>query len=127
MKWEVEFTDDSLVDLGQSLDSGPIIELAEESGKPGDIVRIRKKLVAQSGGLNIHIYANEHPPPHFHVKYGEEENSFRIDTAEPLYPDNGLRDYFKNIKKWHKNNRVKIVAAWNHSRPSDCPAGKIEC
>jgi hypothetical protein len=109
MKWEVEFADDSVVELGRSLDSGPILELAEESGRDGDIVRIRKQLVAQMGGLKIYIYANEHPPPHFHVKYGEEENSFRIDTAEPLYPDNGLKNYFKNIKKWHNNNKAKLV------------------
>lgn len=76
------------------------------------------------GPLAIHIYANEHPPPHFHVKYGREENSFRIDNGAPLYAQ-GLNKYFKSILKWHREHKEDLIAYWNECRPSNCQVGPI--
>jgi hypothetical protein len=106
---------------------GYIIELAEERDDGSELVYFQKALVGASGGLKMYIYANEHPPPHFHVEFSGEENSFRIDNAEPLYPDNGLKRWFKNIRKWHKEHKQELIDAWNRMRPEDCPVGKIGC
>jgi hypothetical protein len=33
-------------------------------------------------GIVIRMYHDEHPPPHFHVDYGEHHATVRIDTVE---------------------------------------------
>lgn len=77
------------------------------------------------GAMAIHIYSDEHPPPHFHVKYGSEENSFRIDDGTPLYAK-GLNKYFKSILRWHQKHKPDLISYWNSTRPSDCPVGPIK-
>lgn len=104
---------------------GWIVELAEERVDGKDIAFVQKGLFGTEGGLKMYVYANEHPPPHFHVIYGSEENSFSILDAAPLYATGGLKKWFKTIKKWHQKNKAALIDAWNKSRPSDCPVGPI--
>lgn len=33
-------------------------------------------------GLSFHIYLQDHPPPHVHIKYGEYELKINIESAE---------------------------------------------
>ncbi len=33
-------------------------------------------------GITIRMYFDDHPPPHFHVHYGEHDAKIRIDTLE---------------------------------------------
>ena len=33
-------------------------------------------------GIVIKMFYNDHPPPHFHAEYGEEEALFNIQTLE---------------------------------------------
>lgn len=127
MHFEIDFTSESLFSLEREMMRGYIIELAEESSDGRERIYIEKAFLGAQGGLKMHIYADEHPPPHFHVKYNGEENSFRIDDATPLHPNGGLKKWFKNIKKWHKENKIELVSAWNSSRPADCPVGPIAC
>jgi hypothetical protein len=123
--YKVEFDDECIYELGESLDSGSIIKLKEENDGLHEILSIKKQLIVREGGYGLHIYAKENPPPHFHVKYGQEENSFSIVDCEPLHPNNGLSRYFKNIKKWHSKHKEKLIDAWNNSRPENCPVGRI--
>lgn len=83
--------------------------------------------VARFNGLKVEVFSNEHPPPHFRVKYQSESNNFTICECEPL---NGgsLRKYFGNIKKWwNDEGKELLIKAWNERRPSDCPVGRVEC
>lgn len=123
MMWKVEFNEELVDNLFQSLRSGAIIELAEETGASGDLVELKKVLVDKADGFKFYIYSDEHPPPHFHVQFAAEKNSFSILDATPLHPNGGLKRYFKNIRKWHRSNRDKLVATWNSNRPVDCPVG----
>jgi Domain of unknown function (DUF4160) len=125
--WKYEFHDTCIDSLGKCLDYGPIEQLAEEGDGKQEIRFIQKGLFAKLNGLKIYIYSEEHPPPHFHVIYNDEENSFSILDASPLYPDGQLFKYFKNIKKWHKKHKEALANAWNKSRPSDCPVGRVAC
>ena len=126
MKWIIEFESETLLDLEAGMESGYIIELAEESedGKT-ETVNLKEARVGTLGGLKMYIYANEHPPPHFHVKFNDEGNSFNIHDASPLHPNGDLRRWFKNIKKWHNDNKFKLIKDWNYNRPTDCPVGPI--
>lgn len=127
MTWKIKFESESLISLETGMKRGYIIELAEERSDGNEYVYFEKATIGALGGLKMHIYADEHPPPHFHVKYNGEENSFRIDDASPLYPNGGLKKWFKNIKKWHMQNKIELIYAWNSMRPEGCPVGPIRC
>lgn len=110
-----------------SMNRGRIIELKEESKNNEETVFLEKAFIDRIKNLKVEIYSDEHPPPHFHVKTNDgDENSFRIDNAEPLYPNGGLKKWFKNIKKWHSENRYILIETWNEMRPTDCPVGPIK-
>ncbi|MCH4560852.1 DUF4160 domain-containing protein [Mesorhizobium jarvisii] len=78
------------------------------------------------GKLRAEVRANEHPPPHFHITYDGEDASFDLGTGRRLPGVRGLDRYDPTVHVWWKRNRVKIVAKWNSSRPSDCPVGVME-
>lgn len=122
---EFEFRNECVNALGESLDSGPIHKLKEETDGIHEEVFLQKQLVSRFGAFAVHIYADEHAPPHFHVEYNGDSNSFSIETGEPLHPNNGLSRYFRNVKKWYRKSRPILIDAWNNTRPSDCVVGPI--
>ena len=76
----------------------------------------------------VYVLADEHPPPHFHVKYNGESNSFSLADGTPMHPSNGLKPFFKNISKWYKINKKAVIESWNKNRPDNCPVGAyIDC
>jgi hypothetical protein len=79
-------------------------------------------LIDRYAGLKIEVYADEHPPPHFHVRCAAGEASFRISDGAML--NGSLRSEARMIKAWHAKNKSKIVNAWNKSRPTNCSVGK---
>ena len=84
MRWRIPFDPEAEETLFRSLSGGAIISLAEETGDTGDLVEFRKALVERVNGFKFVIFADEHPPPHFHVFFGGESNSFSIVDATPL-------------------------------------------
>ena len=46
-----------------------------------------KELVGQVNGLKIYIYADDHPPPHFHVRGGGIDAMFSIEDCALLRGD----------------------------------------
>ena len=69
-------------------------------------------LVGFGNGFKVEIFANEHPPPHFHVTYKNDENTFRISDAAPMHAE-GLNRHFRHIRKWQPTRRRPSL----HSRP----------
>jgi hypothetical protein len=78
-------------------------------------------LVDRFAGLKIEIFAREHPPPHFRVICGDETANYRIDDCAQI--NGGLRRHHKAVREWHRENRARLIDAWNRHRPSDCPVG----
>ncbi len=88
----------------------------------GTVIEIRK-LVARIEGVSIHVYSNEHPPPHFHVKYGGQKASFRIDTCDILEGSLGKRQN-KIVKYWHEGQgKPVLIKVWDQTRPGDDTVG----
>ena len=109
--------------LKMSLDAGP---MRDENEKPKYLVR--KALVEKVDGYKIEIFANEHPPPHFRVKYQNMVANFRISDCHVENGDSELvRKYGKNIKRWWKENKQHLIQIWNERRPADCPVGEYRC
>lgn len=90
----------------------------------GSLLNI-KKLVARVEGLRIEIYADEHPPPHFHVKAPGIEATFDILSCELLRGTVPGRER-RLIEWWHRRGRSLLVRLWNQTRPTDCPVGPID-
>lgn len=105
-------------ELEESINEGPIVD--DEGNR-----LLLEKYVSSIGGCKVSIFSNEHPPPHFHVTYNEEKNSFSIVDCTIL-EGNDLSQYFRNIRKWHKKNKVLLIKIWNDTRPSNCSVGNYK-
>lgn len=76
-------------------------------------------------GLRIMMFFNEHPPPHFAVRYDGQTASFAIETCARLRGNRGLERYEPKIRAWWQDNRTLLIETWNSSRPADCTVGPI--
>jgi hypothetical protein len=88
------------------------------------ILLFGRALVEKINGLKIHIYADEHAPPHFHVLSSDIDAAFTIRDCTLIRGsvDGKTRDL---IVYWHGSARRKLVEFWNRTRPTDCPVGPI--
>jgi len=75
-------------------------------------------------GLKIHIYPNEHPPPHFHVVGPEINATFSINSCKLLTGEIGRKNQ-DLVVWWHERARAKLIKFWDDSRPLDCPVGRF--
>ena len=69
--------------------------------------------VTENGRFGVYVYANEHPPPHCHLRYGNGDDiSVLLPTMVPMYGaviDKKDKEFLvKNIKiitdAWEKYN-----------------------
>jgi hypothetical protein len=84
-----------------------------------------KQLVARIRGLQIHIYADEHAPPHFHVRSPDVDASFAIKDCAFLRGNIDGREQAL-VRWWYERTRALLVSRWNATRPADCPVGPID-
>jgi len=114
-EWQIEIADSlSVKSLEESFFQGPILD---DAGRrlftEAEIDRIR--------GLKIEIFANEHPPPHFRVSYQGKTANYRISDCTQINGE--LREFRRNVKKWHAENKQLLIDSWNRFRPTNCPVG----
>ena len=62
-------------------------------------------------GIVIAIYYNDHPPMHFHAKYGEYEVTVDLQDGSVAgqLPARALR----NVLRWYSLHRAELVNNWN--------------
>jgi len=61
------------------------------------------------------MYFRDHPPPHFHAKYGEHEALVEIDSLtviEGALPPRALR----LVREWGVLHRPELASNWNLAR-----------
>ena len=71
-------------------------------------------------GIVIYLYWDDHNPPHYHARYGEQEAWIVIATAEVLYgvlPRRALR----LVRTWHRLHQGELDAAWEKARANQAP------
>lgn len=74
-RWSVEFDDvAALYELEVELRSAEVSERRARDLRFGPLLEVRIDYYA---GLRIEAYADEHPPPHFHVSCAGGSASFR--------------------------------------------------
>ena len=65
-------------------------------------------------GIVIFMNFNEHPPPHFHAKYGQYHISVDIHTGviEGRFPKRAL----KLLLEWYELHQEELLENWNSLR-----------
>lgn len=66
-------------------------------------------------GIRIKIYARDHPPPHFHARYGGFEAKFAIDTLEVL-AGSLPRRVVAFVLEWAMMHRPELRENWLRSQ-----------
>jgi hypothetical protein len=112
-EWCVE-ADELARSLAASFALGPI---TDDKGSR----LLLEELVATLDGLRIHIFSDEHPPPHFRVSYAGETADFYISAGAKLV--GGLKKWERTIRAWHATHKAELIDVWNRTRPTDCPVG----
>ena len=75
-------------------------------------------------GIIIAMYYNDHSPPHFHAKYGDEQASLRIDNGEILEGSLGTRA-LRLVEEWRSLHQSELLEDWTRAQARQ-PLNKIE-
>lgn len=75
-------------------------------------------------GIIIMIYYNDHPPPHFHVRYGQQKAIVDIRTLAILEGKLSSR-VFGLVSEWAIAHQAELLANWELARQSQ-PLEPIE-
>ena len=119
-EWITYLSEDECINLHHKL---LLVDVAyQRSGLPSDALIFT---IDRIGPLKIQVFSNEHPPPHFRVICNAGRNDFSISDCMPLH-GNDLGRFFREIREWHKIHKKSLIAAWNETRPSDCPVGPYQ-
>jgi hypothetical protein len=65
-------------------------------------------------GIDIFIYRNDHPPPHFHASYGEFEAKIGIDNLE-LLAGHLPRRALSLVIEWAMMHRPELRENWERA------------
>ncbi len=120
-EWIIDFDDDSVNRLKRNL----LISDMTDKDNPNRPLEVRALVCNLPGKLKIEIFSNEHPPPHFRVKYNEYKANFRISDFEKIDGYIKPRNH-EVIREWWAKNKQVLIDKWNERRPSDCPVGEYK-
>lgn len=71
--------------------------------------------ISEFYGIAIEMYFRDHPPPHFHARYGGEEAVIAIATGEVIagsMPGRALR----LVREWTLMHQNELNANWDLAR-----------
>ncbi|HSK50295.1 MAG TPA: DUF4160 domain-containing protein [Solirubrobacterales bacterium] len=76
--------------------------------------------VSEFQGVVITMYVREHPPPHFHARYGDSYASIEIDTGKLIRGDLP-RPQLKLVREWMLLHRSELRGNWELVRNRRSP------
>jgi hypothetical protein len=81
--------------------------------------------IAEFQGITLFIYypPREHPPPHFHAIYGDQDASFDIQTLE-MTAGNLRPAQRKTVIEWASTRQAELMDCWNRAIAGQQP-GRI--
>ena len=76
-------------------------------------------IISRFLGIIIAMYWDDHPPPHFHAKYGEYEITINIldGVVEGKFPRRALR----LVLEWYEAHKEALLKNWELCRNRDMP------
>jgi hypothetical protein len=75
-------------------------------------------------GIILRMYRNDHAPPHFHVRYGSENGTIRLDDLDLLEGSLPPR-ILRLVREWAIVHRGEWMENWQRVISGD-PPQKIE-
>ena len=66
-------------------------------------------------GIIVLMYYNDHPPPHFHVRYGGQRALFGIESLTLLEGRLSPR-VLGLVVEWASMHQDELMADWEHAR-----------
>jgi hypothetical protein len=66
-------------------------------------------------GAIITMYYNDHPPPHFHVRYNKQKALISIQTLEILEGELSSR-LLKLVQEWASEHQDELMQNWELAR-----------
>jgi len=61
-------------------------------------------------GMIVAMYYNDHPPPHFHVRYGDQKATIDIETLDVLEGTLAL------VQEWASLHQDELRDDWERAR-----------
>lgn len=80
--------------------------------------------ISEFFGIAIYMYWREHPPPHFHARYGEYEALIAINDLSVLEGELPPRALGLVIE-WATIHQPELVAVWQQAQALE-PLSKID-
>ena len=72
-------------------------------------------------GILIQMYWDDHPPPHFHVRYSGYSGRYRIDTLIRLTGD--IPPHTERlILQWARLHQAELLTSWYQCREGHTPS-----
>ncbi len=71
-------------------------------------------------GIVIEMYFGDHPPPHFHARYGGEDAKVEIATGELLAGSLSKRAS-RLVREWTRQHRGELEANWERVVANEQP------
>jgi Domain of unknown function (DUF4160) len=69
-------------------------------------------------GIVIAMFWSDHPPPHFHARYGDV--SVKIEIGSGLVLDGRLpRRALRLVREWETMHRDELMANWKRARRAE--------
>jgi hypothetical protein len=65
--------------------------------------------ISEFYGIIIWMYFADHPPPHFHAEYGEDEALIIIGTGD-VYSGSLPRRALRLVQEWEELHRAELFA-----------------
>jgi hypothetical protein len=76
--------------------------------------------ISEFFGIVIEMFYGDHPPPHFHARYGEESAKVAIEDGEVIAGSLSGRA-LRLVREWLDEHREELIANWdrvvNHEAP----------
>lgn len=66
-------------------------------------------------GIVIFMYYNDHNPPHFHAKYGDDQAIFSISDMS-IIEGSLPRRAVEMINEWGRMNKGQLMKNWENAR-----------
>ncbi|MEX2468005.1 MAG: DUF4160 domain-containing protein [Gemmatimonadota bacterium] len=70
--------------------------------------------ISQFFGVSIYMYFDDHPPPHFHARYGEAEAVIRIDDGSVMRGELPPR-VLGLVVEWSSRRRQELRLVWRQA------------
>jgi hypothetical protein len=71
--------------------------------------------ISAGGGVILRMYYDDHPPPHFHARYGGEHAVIGISPVR-LLEGELPRPHLRRVLWWARHHRRELLDNWDRAR-----------